>query len=395
MKNHRVNYTTTLMLFKLAKPQNLCHEVFIMSDKIKIAIIGVGNCCCTLVQGLNYYRDSKHKTGIFRKVVGGFNINSIEIVAAYDVDRRKVGKQLHEAVFAKPNCTKVFCDDIADSKCIVSMSPIMDGVAAHLASCSEDTAIRISDARQPERKEIIDHLIGSGAEILLNYLPVGSEQASRFYADCALEASLGFINCMPTMIANDPATVKKFEEKGLPIIGDDIKSQLGATIVHRTLVKLFRERGVTLDHTYQLNVGGNLDFLNMKDQSRLKSKKLSKTESVQSMTAQRLNDEDIHVGPSDYVPWLKDNKTAFIRLEGRLFGDIPMNLEIRLSVEDSPNSAGVAVDMIRMAKLARDKEIGGVLSGPSACYCKKPPVQMSDDNALRATDEFLEQIKEL
>jgi len=366
-----------------------------MPKKIKIAVIGVGNCCCTLVQGLNYYRASENKTGIFRSLVGGFGIDSIEVVAAFDVDRRKVGKPLHEAIFAKPNCTKVFCEDIAETNCIVSMSPVMDGVAAHLADCSEDSAIRVSDARQPERPEIIDQLVESGAEILLNYLPVGSEQASRFYADCALEAGLGFINCMPTMIANNPDYVRKFEDKGLPIIGDDIKSQLGATIIHRTLVKLFRERGVTLDHTYQLNVGGNLDFLNMKDQSRLTSKKLSKTESVQSMTAQRLDDEDIHVGPSDYVPWLKDNKTAFIRLEGRLFGDVPMNVEIRLSVEDSPNSAGVAVDMIRMAKLARDKKVGGVLSGPSACYCKKPPSQMSDDDALRATDEFVEFIESL
>jgi len=366
-----------------------------MSDKIKIAVVGVGNCCCTLVQGLNYYSDNQNRTGLFRSHVGSFGIDSIEVVVAYDVDRRKVGKPLHEAIFAKPNCTKVFCENIAETSCVVSMSPVMDGVAPHLADCSEDSAIRVSDARQPEREEIIAQLVDSGAEILLNYLPVGSEQASRFYAGCALEAGLGFINCMPTMIANDSDFVQKFEAKGLPIIGDDIKSQLGATIVHRTLVKLFRERGVTLDHTYQLNVGGNLDFLNMKDQSRLTSKKLSKTESVQSMTAQRLDEEDIHVGPSDYVPWLKDNKTAFIRLEGRLFGDVPMNLEIRLSVEDSPNSAGVAVDMIRMAKLARDKRIGGVLSGPSACYCKKPPVQMSDDEALRATDEFVEFIESL
>jgi len=366
-----------------------------MSEKIKIAVVGVGNCCCTLVQGLEYYRNSNNKTGIFRELVGGFGIDDIEIVAAYDVDKRKVGKKLHEAIFAKPNCTKIFCEDVPASPCTVSMSPVMDGVAPHLADCDEDRAIRISDAHQPGREEIISRLVESEAEILLNYLPVGSEQASRFYAECALEAGLGFINCMPTMIANDPAIAKAFEEKGLPIIGDDIKSQLGATIVHRTLVKLFRERGVSLDHTYQLNVGGNLDFLNMKDTTRLKTKKLSKTESVQSMMGQRLDDDDIHVGPSDYVPWMKDNKTAFIRLEGRLFGDIPMNLEMRLSVEDSPNSAGVVVDMIRMVKLARDKKVGGVLSGPSACYCKKPPVQLSDDEALHATDEFLDYIESL
>jgi len=366
-----------------------------MSEKIKIAVVGVGNCCSTLVQGLEYYRNSDNKTGVFRKTVGGFAIDDIEVVAAYDVDKRKVGEKLHEAIFAKPNCTKVFCESVPPSPCTVSMSPVMDGVAPHLADCDEDRAIRVSDASAPSREEIISRLVECEAEILLNYLPVGSEQASRFYAECALEAGLGFINCMPTMIANDTAIVKAFEEKGLPVIGDDIKSQLGATIIHRTLVKLFRERGVSLDHTYQLNVGGNLDFLNMKDSTRLKTKKLSKTESVQSMTAQRLDDDDIHVGPSDYVPWLNDNKTAFIRLEGRLFGDIPMNLEMRLSVEDSPNSAGVVVDMIRMAKLARDNKIGGVLGGPSACYCKKPPVQMSDDKALHATDEFLDHIESL
>ncbi len=366
-----------------------------MPKSAKIAIVGVGNCCCTLVQGLHYYRNRENSTGIFRDQIGGCAVDGIQVVAAFDVDRRKVGRYLHEAVFAKPNCTKVFCADLIGDSCIVSMSPVMDGVAAHLADYDEDTAIRVSDAREPSREEIISHLVESDAEILLNYLPVGSEKASRFYADCALEAGLGMINCMPTLIANDPAYVKQFEEKRLPIIGDDIKSQLGATIVHRTLVKLFRERGVTLDHTYQLNVGGNLDFLNMKDQSRLKTKKLSKTEAVQSMAERPLADEDIHVGPSDYVAWLKDNKTAFIRLEGRLFGDVPMNLEIRLSVEDSPNSAGVVVDMIRIAKLARDKGTGGVLIGPSACYCKKPPQQMSDDEALRETDKFLANIERL
>lgn len=366
-----------------------------MAKPVKIAVIGVGNCCSTLVQGLSYYKSETGKTGLFRSSIAGYKVSDIEVVAAFDVDTRKVGQPLHKAIFAKPNCTTVFMPDVDKSDVIVQMSPVMDAVAPHLAQCDEDIAIRVSSEPEPDREQIVEKLRASGAAVLLNYLPVGSEQASRFYAECALEAGLGMINCMPTMIANDAEFARRFEKSKLPLIGDDIKSQLGATIVHRSLVKLFRERGVELDHTYQLNVGGNLDFLNMKDQSRLATKKRSKTESVQSMAATPLPERDIHVGPSDFVPWLKDRKTAFIRLEGRLFGDVPMDMEIRLSVEDSPNSAGVAVDMVRLAQLARDFEIGGVLTGPSACYCKKPPIQMSDDDALRATDAFLEQLESI
>lgn len=364
-----------------------------MAKSVKIAVIGVGNCCSALVQGLSFYANGKAGPGLFRTTVGGYHIDDIEVVAAFDVDKRKVGKPLNQAIFAKPNCTTVFMPQLKDNDVIVQMSPVMDGVAAHLADHNQDVATRIADVRQPDHDQIVQKLRDSGAGILLNYLPVGSEQASRFWAECALQAGLGMINCMPTLIANDAKFAARFEKQNLPLIGDDIKSQMGATIIHRSLVKLFRERGVALDHTYQLNVGGNQDFLNMKDQSRLATKKLSKTEAVQSMTTQPLPERDIHVGPSDYVAWLKDRKTAFMRLEGRLFGEVPMDVEIRLSVEDSPNSAGVAVDMIRIAQLARDFKVGGVLFGPSACYCKKPPTQMSDDDALRATDTFIGQFE--
>ncbi len=270
------------------------------------------------------------------------------------------------------------------------MGRILDGFADHMINYDDDQAFVVADKSEPTKKEVVRVLRESGAEILLNYLPVGSEEATRFYADCALEANVAFINNIPVFIASDPVWAKRFEEKNIPLIGDDVKSQVGATITHRVLTDLFNKRGVKLERTYQLNTGGNTDFLNMLNRHRLASKKKSKTEAVQSVTAKRLSDENIHIGPSDYVPWQKDNKICFIRMEGKLFGNVPMNIELRLSVEDSPNSAGVAIDSIRCAKLALDREQGGVLFAPSAYFCKHPPHQFTDDEAFQMIERFLQ-----
>ncbi len=269
------------------------------------------------------------------------------------------------------------------------MGKILDGFSEHMLQYSPEHSFRLSTQTQPEMSNVVKTLKESGAEILVNYLPVGSEQATRFYAECALEAGLGFINNIPVFIASDPTWAEKFKAKGLPLAGDDIKAQLGATIVHRTLAELFDKRGVKLERTYQLNTGGNTDFLNMLNKDRLASKKVSKTESVQSVMSQPLKEENIHIGPSDYVPWQKDNKVCFIRMEGKLFGDVPMNLELRLSVEDSPNSAGVAIDAIRCMRLALDNGIAGILTGPSSFFFKHPPEQYSNDIAYQRTEEFI------
>jgi myo-inositol-1-phosphate synthase len=269
------------------------------------------------------------------------------------------------------------------------MGKILDGVAGHMKDYPDDHRFVLSGEPEPTSEEIIKLLKESGAQILTNYLPVGSEEATRFYADCALEAGVAFVNNIPVFIASDPAWAKRFADKNLPIIGDDIKSQMGATITHRILTDLFKKRGVKLERTYQLNTGGNTDFLNMLEQKRLATKKESKTEAVQAVAARRLEDENIHIGPSDYVPWQKDNKVCFIRMEGKLFGDVPMNLEMRLSVEDSPNSAGVAIDAIRCAKLALDRGQGGVLEAPSAYFCKHPARQFTDDEAFTMVEDFI------
>ena len=362
-------------------------------EKIKIAIIGVGNCCSALVQGLAYYGNtsSEQAIGLMHWDMGGYTPHDIEIVAAFDVDRRKVGKDVSEAIFAQPNCTATFCKNVPASGTIVQMGRVMDGISDHMRDYDAQRTFLEADLPQPDKADIVRTLVDSGAEVLLNYLPVGSEQASRFYAECALAAGTAFINNIPVFIASDPLWSGRFKEKGLPIIGDDIKSQLGATITHRVLTDLFKKRGVKLERTYQLNTGGNTDFLNMLNRERLSSKKKSKTEAVQSVTAERLTDENIHVGPSDYVAWQKDNKVCFIRMEGRLFGDVPMNLELRLSVEDSPNSAGVAIDAIRCAKMALARGEGGVLEGPSAYFCKHPPRQVNDDEAYRLIEAFIRQ----
>ncbi len=363
-----------------------------MAEKIRIGIIGVGNCASSLIQGIHYYRDRdpKEAIGLMHWEIGGYEPGDIEVVCAFDVDRRKVGKDVSEAIFAPPNCTTVFCPEIPPSGVKVRMGWISDGVAAHMKNYPEDHTFLVAEEPQPTKEQIVDALRESGTEILLNYLPVGSEEATRFYAECALEAGVAFINCIPVFIASDPKWAKRFEERGIPIIGDDIKAQLGATITHRVLADLFQKRGVKLEHTYQLNVGGNTDFLNMLNRQRLSSKKISKTEAVQSVLPQPLPWEDIHVGPSDYVPWLKDRKICFIRMVGKLFGDVPMFLDLRLDVEDSPNSAGVAIDMIRCTKLALKAGLSGVLEAPAAYFCKHPPKQIVDDEAFRLTNQFIQ-----
>ncbi len=361
--------------------------------KIRIAIAGLGNCASSLIQGIYYYKDKNPEDaiGLMHWEIGGYKPGDIEVVAAFDIDKRKVGKDVSEAIFALPNCTKVFCPEVPPVGVKVHMGRILDGVSEHMKDYDEKYTFVPADAPEPDREEVVRILKESGAEILLNYMPVGSEEATRFYADCALSAGVAFINNIPVFIASSPVWAKKFRDKNLPLIGDDIKSQLGATITHRTLTDLFRKRGVKLERTYQLNTGGNTDFLNMLNRHRLASKKKSKTEAVQSVAARRLDAENIHIGPSDYVPWQKDNKVCFIRMEGKLFGDVPMELELRLSVEDSPNSAGVAIDSIRCAKLALERGIGGVLEGPSAYFCKHPPRQYTDDEAHRLVEEFIKE----
>ncbi|HLU00939.1 MAG TPA: inositol-3-phosphate synthase [Burkholderiaceae bacterium] len=358
---------------------------------VKIAIVGLGNCASSLVQGLHYYRDRSPAdvSGLMHWEIGGIRPQDIRVVAAFDVDARKVGKDVAEAIFAAPNCTTVFQPEIPATGVKVEMGPIMDGVSEHMLSYPEHLRFKPANLPQPDKQKVIRILQKSGAEVMLNYLPVGSEQASRFYAECALEAGVAFINCVPVFIASDPEWARRFAAKRVPIIGDDIKAQLGATITHRVLTDLFARRGVKLHRTYQLNTGGNTDFLNMKNQDRLASKRTSKTEAVQAVAAKRLDEESIHVGPSDYIPWQKDNKVCFLRMEGALFGDVPMNLELRLSVEDSPNSAGVAIDMIRCAKLALQRKQGGVLEAPSAYFCKHPPRQMTDDQAYDEVETFI------
>ena len=357
--------------------------------KIRVAVAGVGNCASSLVQGIEYYkgRNEEAFAGLMHAQIGGWGPSDIEIVAAFDVDHRKVGRRVEEAIFAKPNCTKVFQSVLPTSNVMVQMGPILDGIAPHMADYSDDEAFRSSDE---EAVDVVQVLKDAEAEVLVCYVPVGSEDAGRFYAQSCLEAGVAMVNCVPVFIASDSEWAEKFRKAGLPIVGDDIKSQVGATIVHRTLARLFGDRGVPLDRTYQLNTGGNTDFLNMKALDRLKSKKISKTESVQSQLDERMDSADIHIGPSDYVPWQDDNKVAFIRMEGRGFGDVPLELELRLSVQDSPNSAGVVINAIRCAKLGLERGIGGPLEAASAYYMKSPPEQMRDSVAYDLCNEFID-----
>lgn len=358
---------------------------------IRIGLVGVGNCASALVQGLRFYKNSESETasGLMHWDIGGYKAFDIEVVAAFDIDERKVGLDISRAIFAAPNCSTRFQESIPDMGVQVTMGRVLDGLPKAMELYPPDRSFALASRPESTSHEIVQVLKESGTEILIIYLPVGSEEAARFYAECALEAKVAVVNCIPVFLASDGKWASRFEARGLPIIGDDIKSQVGATIVHRVLADLFKQRGVALDRTYQLNIGGNTDFLNMLDRGRLASKKTSKTEAVQSVAGTTLDPGDVHIGPSDYVPWLKDRKICFLRMEGRMFGNVPMELELRLSVEDSPNSAGVVIDAIRCCKLALERGQGGVLEGPSAYFMKRPPAQYPDHQAHRLTEEFI------
>jgi myo-inositol-1-phosphate synthase len=358
--------------------------------KIKIAIVGLGNCASSLLQGIEYYRQTPEAGadcgGLMHSAIGPYRPFDLELVAAFDIDRRKVGKRAAEAVFAPPNNTTVFCPQWTDPGPRVQLGPVLDGFPPHMLDYPEHRRFLPADGKPVDVAAVLRE---SEARILVNYLPVGSQKATEFYAQAALEAGVALVNCIPVFIVSHPAWAQRFRQKGLPCVGDDIKAQIGATIVHRTLTRLFEDRGVKLEATYQLNTGGNTDFLNMLDRSRLSSKKISKTEAVQSQLAERLDDDQIHIGPSDYVAWQNDNKVCFLRMEGRGFASIPLHLELRLSVEDSPNSAGVAIDAIRLCQLALDHGVSGPLLPASACYMKHPPVQMKDVEAAQEVERFL------
>jgi myo-inositol-1-phosphate synthase len=355
---------------------------------IKVAMIGVGNCASSLVQGVAYYKQNNSSQGLIHDKIGGYGAGDVEFVLGIDVDARKVGLDISEAIFAQPNNTKVFQQAVPLTGNKVIMGKVSDGVAPHMTTVGDKGFIVANDI-ESDAADIIKAIKDSGAEVLINFLPVGSQAATEFYMECALEAGVAVVNCMPVFIASTPEWEAKFRAKNLPIVGDDIKAQVGATIVHRVLSSLFAARGVTVERTYQLNTGGNTDFMNMLDRQRLGSKKESKTEAVQAMLAQRLADENIHVGPSDYVPWQKDNKLCFLRLEGLQWGNVPMDLELRLSVEDSPNSAACVMDALRCAKVALERGEGGALIGPSAYFCKHPPQQFNDDLAAQMVDEYI------
>ena len=359
--------------------------------RIRVAVAGIGNCASSLIQGVEYYKASGRGVtgcplGLMHYDLGGYMPGDVEFVAAFDIDRRKVDKSLREAIFASPNCTKIFNDDLPEFPVTVSMGNVLDGVSPHMTDYPEN---RKFVAARKKPSDVVKILKRSGADILINYLPVGSEKATAFYAEACLSTGVSLINCVPVFIASRKEWAKRFERKGIPLIGDDIKSQIGATIIHRALTRLFEDRGVKIDNTYQLNVGGNTDFLNMLNRTRLVSKKISKTEAVQSQFRTPLQSENIHIGPSDYIPWLMDNKICFLRMEARIFGDVPVHLEMRLSVEDSPNSAGVVIDAIRCCKIARDKGVGGVLVSPSAYFMKHPIIQYPDEKARDMVEDFI------
>ncbi|AVA25611.1 inositol-3-phosphate synthase [Rhizobium sp. NXC24] len=354
------------------------------TQPIRVGLVGVGNCASSLVQGLTYYRnvqDNEPVPGLMHVKLGGYHVRDVEICAAFDVAASKVGRDVAEAIYAKPNNTKRFAD-VAATGVEVRRGNTLDGIGRYLEGEIPQSPEPVADVANVLREARTD--------VMVSYLPVGSEEATKWYAEQALAAGCAFINCIPVFIVSKSEWQRRFSERGLPIIGDDIKSQVGATIVHRMLVNLFRERGVKIDRTYQLNFGGNTDFLNMLERERLESKKISKTQSVTSQLDVPLAAEDIHVGPSDHVPWLTDRKWAYIRLEGTTFGGVPLNAELKLEVWDSPNSAGVVIDAIRCAKLALDRGIGGPLIGPSSYFMKSPPQQFTDHEARRRTQAFIE-----
>jgi myo-inositol-1-phosphate synthase len=351
--------------------------------KINVAIIGVGNCASSLVQGVSYYKNAKENDfvpGLMHVNLGGYHIKDINFVAAFDIDKNKVGKDLAKAIYTKPNNTFKFCE-VPTSGIKVARGMTHDGLGKYLSQI-------ITKAPGPTA-DIVGILKDTKTDVVLNYLPVGSEEATKWYIEQVLDAGCAFINCIPVFIAREPYWYKRFADVGLPVIGDDIKSQVGATIVHRVLTRLFRDRGVKLERTYQLNFGGNTDFLNMLERERLESKKISKTNAVTSQLDYKLPAGDVHVGPSDYVPWLLDRKYCHIKMEGRTFGDIPLNLELKLEVWDSPNSAGVVIDAIRCCKLALDRGLAGSIVGPSSYFMKSPPIQYSDDEARKRTEQFI------
>ena len=353
------------------------------SRKIRVAIIGVGNCASSLVQGVYYYRSAKPSDripGIMHVDVGGYHLRDIDFVAAFDVDRNKVGKDLADAIYAAPNNTYRFAD-VPRTGVKVSRGMTHDGIGKYLSQVVQKAPGQTDDVVGILREREVD--------VVVSYLPVGSEEATKWYVEQVLEAGCAFINCIPVFIAREPYWQKRFAAKGLPIIGDDIKSQVGATITHRVLTRLFMDRGVRLDRTYQLNFGGNTDFLNMLERERLESKKISKTNAVTSMLDYPLDAKDVHVGPSDYVPWLLDRKWCYIRMEGTTFGDVPLNAELKLEVWDSPNSAGVVIDAIRCCKLALDRGLSGTIVAPSAYFMKSPPKQIHDDRAREGVEEYI------
>jgi myo-inositol-1-phosphate synthase len=354
------------------------------NGKVRVAIVGVGNCASSLVQGVQYYRNASPKasvSGLMHVNLGGYHISDIEFVAAFDIDKKKVGLDLSDAIFSGPNNTVKF-SDVPKLGVKVQRGMTHDGIGKYLADVVQKAPGETSD--------VVGILKKTKADVLVSYLPVGSEEATKWYVEQALTAGVGFVNCIPVFIAREPYWQKRFADKNLPIIGDDIKSQVGATIIHRVLTRLFRDRGVKLERTYQLNFGGNTDFLNMLERDRLMSKKISKTRSVTSQMDYDIGAENVHIGPSDYVPWLNDRKWAYIRLEGRSFGDVPLNVELKLEVHDSPNSAGIVIDAVRCVKLALDRGIGGALEGPSSYFMKSPPVQYSDNEARQLVEAFIE-----
>ncbi len=349
---------------------------------IRVAIAGVGNCASSLIQGVEYYRDadpSERVPGLMHVVLGDYHVGDVEFVAAFDVDANKVGLDLGKAIYADTNNTIRFAD-VPELGVAVQRGPTFDGFGEYYRQVCEESPA--------EPVDVAEALRVARADVLVSYLPVGSEQAQKHYATACLEAGVAFVNAIPVFIASDPVWAKRFTDAGVPIVGDDIKSQVGATIVHRTLARLFEDRGTTIDHTYQLNFGGNMDFMNMLERPRLKSKKISKTRSVTSQIDAGISDRDVHIGPSDHVPWLDDRKWAFIRLEGRNFGDVPLTVELKLEVHDSPNSAGVIIDALRCAKIAKDRGLGGPVLGASAYFMKSPPVQYRDEAAREMVESF-------
>jgi myo-inositol-1-phosphate synthase len=353
------------------------------STEVRVAIVGVGNCASSLVQGVQYYYDADPNStvpGLMHVKFGQYHVRDVKFVAAFDVDAKKVGFDLSEAIFASENNT-IKIADVPPTNVTVQRGPTLDGIGKYYAE-----TIEISDT---EAVDVVKVLREAKVDVLVSYLPVGSEEADKFYAQCAIDAGVAFVNALPVFIASDPVWAKKFTDAGVPIVGDDIKSQVGATITHRVMAKLFEDRGVQLDRTMQLNVGGNMDFLNMLERSRLESKKISKTQAVTSNLQKEFNTKDVHIGPSDHVGWLDDRKWAYVRLEGRAFGDVPLNLEYKLEVWDSPNSAGVIIDAVRAAKIAKDRGIGGPVAAASAYLMKSPPKQLADDIARTQLEQFI------